>query len=350
MDFTKYLQNSKTFVIAEIGQNHQGCLAIAKKLIKIAKDCGADCAKLQKTTLTEKFNHGALRRPYNSPNSFGTTYGEHKKYLEFSEEQFKELQTFAKSIDILLSASAMDMKSLEFLISSGVPFIKVGSGDANNFILIERAAQSGLFLIISTGMQSFETVEAIYKIVSKYHKNFALLHCVSSYPTPVDDINLSVINLYKEHFSDVFIGYSGHELGTHITAAAVALGAKIIERHITLDKNQKGSDHSCSLNPTELQILIHNIRSIELAMGVPIKKLQESEKACYEKLGKSLVYRTNLQKGHKLRLEDLDVKVAEPKGLDGALLDDVVGKILLADGHEDEPVLLTDFENLSFEL
>ncbi|XP_028128849.1 sialic acid synthase [Diabrotica virgifera virgifera] len=346
MDFTKYLRNSKTFFIAEIGQNHQGCLETAKKLIKTAKDCGADCAKFQKTALKEKFNRGALRRPYSSPHSFGTTYGEHKEFLEFSEEQFKELQAFAKSIDILLSASAMDMKSLEFLISSEVPFIKIGSGDANNFILIERAAQSGLFLIISTGMQSFETVKTIYNIVSKYHKNFALLHCVSSYPTPVAEINLSVIDLYKEHFPDVFIGYSGHELGTHITAAAVALGAKIIERHITLDKTQKGSDHSCSLNPTELQTIIHNIRAIELAMGVPIKRLQESEKSCYEKLGKSLVFTKNLQKGHKLTLEDLNVKVAEPKGLDGCLLHDVVGKILVVDGHEDEPVLLNDFEKM----
>nr|XP_023013223.1 sialic acid synthase [Leptinotarsa decemlineata] len=329
----------RTFIIAEIGQNHQGDINIAKQLIKAAKEFGADCAKFQKTNLQEKFNIAALKRPYPSIHSFGKTYGEHKARLEFTENNFKDLQNYAREIGILFTASAMDSKSLSFLVELDVPFIKIGSGDANNFSLIEKAAETNIPLIISTGMQSFATVKEIYHIVSKYHKNFALLHCISAYPAPLEDINLNVINLFKSEFPDITIGYSGHELGTHISTAAVALGCKIIERHLTVDKKQKGSDHACSLEPEELQELVSNIRTLEIAMGKPTKAMRFSEKLCYEKLGKSLVYAKPLKEGYKLGFNDLITKVAEPKGIDGSEIRKIVGKILAKDVLEDESVL-----------
>ncbi|XP_057658886.1 sialic acid synthase [Diorhabda carinulata] len=345
MDFINCLKTSKnTFIIAEIGQNHQGNIEIAKKLIKIAKDCGADCVKFQKTDLKEKFNNKALLRPYNSPHSFGKTYGEHKQFLEFSKDDYRELKYFANKVGILVTASAMDVKSLEFLIDLEVPFIKIGSGDANNFILIEKAAKTAIPLVISTGMQNFVTVKQVYHLVSKYHKNFVFLHCVSAYPTPIEDINLNVINLFKSTFPDILIGYSGHELGTHISVAAVALGAKVIERHLTLNKNQKGSDHACSLDPVEFRSLVTNIRNVEAAMGRPIKEFQISEKPCYEKLGKTLVYTKRLKSGHKLENGDINVKVAEPKGIDGAEMAKIIGKKLLIDVLEDESILFNHLE------
>ncbi|KAJ8952931.1 hypothetical protein NQ318_006548 [Aromia moschata] len=329
----------KTFVIAEIGQNHQGDINLAKKLIKTALECGADCVKFQKSCLSEKFSKLALNRNYESPNSFGKTYGEHKAFLEFSQAQYRELQKYSDELGMFFTASAMDIKSLDFLANINVPFIKIGSGDANNLPLIERASQKDIPLVISTGMQDFATVKNIYRLVSRYHKKFALLHCISAYPTPYEDINLNVINLYKREFSDITIGYSGHELGIHITTAAVALGSKIIERHLTLDKTQKGSDHKCSLDPQEFHQLVNNIRTLESAMGQPIKIMQISELPCYQKLGKTLVYVKSLPKGHKLDFEELNVKVAEPKGIDGSKLSEVIGQMLVLDVEEDESVL-----------
>ncbi|XP_018579241.1 sialic acid synthase isoform X2 [Anoplophora glabripennis] len=296
--------DQQTFIIAEIGQNHQGDINTAKKLIEVAKNCGADCVKFQKTDLEEKFNARALERPYVSPNSFGETYGEHKAFLEFSETEFIILQKYANELDIIFAASAMDAHSLKFLAEINVPFIKIGSGDANNYLLIEKAAKTDIPLIISTGMQTIEAVRKIYKIVSKYHKNFALLHCVSAYPTPYEDINL-----------------------------------QIVEKHITLNKGQKGSDHKCSLEPHEFKEMVEKIRTLEAAMGRPIKVMQNSELPCYEKLGKTLVYTRDLPKGHQLHANDLNIKVAEPKGIDGAKFDDVIGKILITEVEKDDSVL-----------
>lgn len=302
----------------------------------------------------------ALQKPYVSVNSWGTTYGEHKAYLEFTDEEFLELQSYATRLGLIFTASAMDSTSLHFLAKIGVPFIKIGSGDANNFILLEEAAQLSIPLVISTGMQDLEAVQHIYKLVSKYHKNFALLHCLSSYPSPYEEINLNVLNLYRTTFNDINIGYSGHELGTHITVASVAMGArvnikynyynyfllmiliiyfKIVERHITLNKNQKGSDHKCSLEPEQLSEMVRNIRTLELALGQPIKKLQKSEGDCYEKLGKTIVSRKCLNVGHKLKRSDLIIKVAQPKGIDGSQLDKIVNKCLGRSVSEDESIL-----------
>ncbi|KAJ8953353.1 hypothetical protein NQ314_007362 [Rhamnusium bicolor] len=340
INLNTFIGNSeKTFIIAEVGQNHQGDIKLAKKLIKTAKECGADCVKFQKTCPEEKFNKLALTRPYISPNSFGPTYGDHKAYLEFNENEFLDLQKYADDLGIFFTASAMDAKSLDLLIECKVPFIKIGSGDSNNSLLIEKAAKTGIPLIISTGMLELDAVKTIYNLVSKYHKKFVLLHCVSAYPAPFEDINLSVVTLFKREFPDITIGYSGHELGTHISTAAVALGCKVIERHITLDKTQKGSDHCCSLEPDEFKMLVDNIRNVEKAMGQPVKVMQNSELPCYEKLGKTLVYTKDLCKGHILSINDLNIKVAEPKGINGTKLNDVLGKTLTVDVEEDGSVL-----------
>ncbi|GLH09797.1 uncharacterized protein GBIM_14849 [Gryllus bimaculatus] len=219
-------KNNPCFVIAEIGQNHQGDIQIAKQLIDASKAAGANCVKFQKSCLTEKFNVAALNRPYTGQHSWGKTYGEHKKYLEFSIEDFKELQSYARNIGIIFSASAMDCVSVDVLHDMDVPFLKIGSGDTNNFPLLEYAATKNRPMVISTGMQDLETVRAVYTLMKQMNAKFSLLHCVSSYPVPVEQINLEVINLYKSEFPDIQIGYSGHELGTMVSVAAVAMGAR----------------------------------------------------------------------------------------------------------------------------
>ncbi|CAG2165475.1 unnamed protein product [Oppiella nova] len=251
-------------VVAECGQNHNGDVNIAMKMISESKHTiHANCVKFQKSDLKSKFNVKALRRPYDSINSWGPTYGEHKRFLELTDEQFLYLKDYAKNEDILFTASAMDSKSLEFLAQIDVPFIKIGSGDVDNYPMLEKAAKYDKPLFVSTGMHDLEVVKTVYNLITPINKRLCLLHCVSAYPTPFEDINLQVITDYKNLFPSAVIGYSGHELGTEVSVGAVALGAKVLERHLTLDKTMKGTDHSCSLEPQEFAQMVTQIRNLE---------------------------------------------------------------------------------------
>ncbi|KAK6644176.1 hypothetical protein RUM43_000443 [Polyplax serrata] len=346
--------DERCFIIAEIGQNHQGDINLAKEMITVAKTCGADCVKFQKSHLPSKFNKGALLRSYDGPNSWGKTYGDHKRFLEFNEPEFIEIQKFAEQQDILFSTSVMDNVSLLFVNSLNVPFIKIGSGDTHNRQLLKHAAQLGKPLIISTGMSNSSEIIDLYNFLQPFGTEFCFLHCVSSYPLPPKDVNLNVIRHYKEIFPDINIGYSGHELGIDIPLAAVALGAKIIEKHFTLDKSLKGTDHICSLNPDEFKNMVSSIRryenneitiksimnkeSVQTALGEPEKKFQESEKACYKKLGKTIVAAVELQPGDILTWDNICLKVSEPQGIAGKYLDSLLGKTINRKVQEDESI------------
>lgn len=218
------------YVIAEIGQNHQGDIEIAKRMIAAAKLAGADCVKFQKSCLPEKFTKAALERRYDGPNSWGCTYGAHKEHLEFDLEQYKLLQHFAHEQNIAFTASAMDGQSLMDLVALDVPVIKIGSGDANNVPLLRQAAKLSQPLIISTGMQTQSMVDRIVDIMHDTRKtNYCLMHCVSSYPTAAENVQLRRLCEYRKRFPSVCIGYSGHELGISISMAAVAFGAKVCD-------------------------------------------------------------------------------------------------------------------------
>ncbi|XP_055640871.1 sialic acid synthase isoform X2 [Toxorhynchites rutilus septentrionalis] len=249
------------FIIAEIGQNHQGSLEIAKEMILKAKEIGVDCVKFQKSCLNSKFTLEALKRPYTGYNSWGETYGEHKAYLEFSVDDYRELQQFCFEKEIFFSASAMDPVSLSHLLDLKLPFVKLGSGDANNIPLLRESIASNIPLIVSTGMQTWSQVQWIYRNLR--NQSGAILHCVSAYPTPPSEALLRLIPIYMERFPEVVVGYSGHEMGIQLTVASVLLGACIVERHFTLDKSSKGTDHKASLNPEEFAKLVRYIRTIE---------------------------------------------------------------------------------------
>uniref|UniRef100_G1TLY5 N-acetylneuraminate-9-phosphate synthase n=1 Tax=Oryctolagus cuniculus TaxID=9986 RepID=G1TLY5_RABIT len=397
------------FIIAEIGQNHQGDLEVAKRMIRTAKECGADCAKFQKSELEFKFNRKALERPYTSKHSWGKTYGEHKRHLEFSHAQYRELQRFAQEVGIFFTASGMDEMAVEFLHELNVPFFKVGSGDTNNFPYLEKTARKGRPMVISSGMQSMDTMKQVYQIVKPLNPNFCFLQCTSAYPLQPEDANLRVISTplppprprhshtcsicgqgvlpaqtrddhgvnflpwhpalrpavlkphspglsrlhlalkptqeYQKLFPDIPIGYSGHETGIAISVAAVALGAKVLERHITLDKTWKGSDHSASLEPGELAELVRSVRLVERALGSPTKQLLPCEMACNEKLGKSVVAKVRIPEGTVLTLDMLTVKVGEPKGCAPEDIFTLVGKKVLVTIEEDDTILEEAVEN-----
>ncbi|XP_069671850.1 sialic acid synthase isoform X2 [Periplaneta americana] len=238
----------------------------------------------------------------------------------------------------------MDSASVDVLDTLEVPFLKIGSGDANNFPLLKYAASKKKPMVVSTGMQSMDTVRAIYKLLKAAKCRFCLLHCVSAYPTPAQDVNLRVIQTYKTEFPDVPIGYSGHELGITISISAIAMGAQVLERHITLDKSWKGSDHICSLTPSEFRELVDQVRTVEAALGSPAKQFQSSEEPCYNKLGKTLVAARHLSAGMSITEENIKVKVAEPKGCPAEKLYEVIGKKLLRDVGEDESIMCDDLE------
>uniref|UniRef100_A0A182NSH2 AFP-like domain-containing protein n=1 Tax=Anopheles dirus TaxID=7168 RepID=A0A182NSH2_9DIPT len=364
----------KTFIVAEIGQNHQGSVATAKQMMQTAKECGADCVKFQRSSLPDKFTASALARPYSGPNSWGSTYGEHKAWLEFSPDQYRDLQRFASEIGIVFTASAMDAASFRELEQDlCVPFIKIGSGDADNVPLLRYAANRPVPLVISTGMQDWDHVRSIYDNF-RHRQDVGLLHCVSAYPTPMGDTMLRMIPLYRTHFPELTIGYSGHELGIQVTVASVALGARIVERHFTLDKTWKGTDHQASLDPAEFARMVRCIRTVEshgiaeesLAerlrsvldekdfneqhlqaalkrVQILDRKLLESEKPCHDKLGKSLVYASDLRRGTVLSEADIRVKVSDPSGLSPRRYDSIVGKAVNDSVFMDNPVLEQHF-------
>ncbi|XP_060769075.1 sialic acid synthase-like [Neoarius graeffei] len=326
------------FIIAEIGQNHQGDVEIAKKMIRMAKSCGADCVKFQKTELEHRFTKRALARPYTSQHSWGSTYGDHKRHLEFSHEQYRELQRFAQEVGIFFTASGMDEMAVEFLHELNVPFFKVASADTSNIPYLEKTAKKGRPMVISTGMQSMEIMHRVYQTVKKHNSMFTFLQCTSTYPLSMDNVNLRVITEYQKEFPDIPIGYSGHESGISVSVAAVALGAKVLERHVTLDKSWKGSDHAASLEPAELEALVREIRIVEMAMGSPVKQMLPCEASFRKKLGKSVVAKKAMKKGTELTQDMLGVKVAEPEGIAPENIWMVVGKKITVDVEEDDTI------------
>ncbi|XP_003746203.1 sialic acid synthase [Galendromus occidentalis] len=324
------------YIIAEIGQNHQGCLQTAMLMIEEAARAGVDCVKFQKSTLREKYSPSVLARRYDSPNSFGSTYGAHKAFLELTEDDYRALQKKARDCGVQMTASAMDQTALDFLESLEVPFIKIGSGDSNNMRLIGKAAKTGIPLVISTGMSNMETVERIYSLVSN---SFGMLQCTSAYPTRPSQVNLNVIDAYRQRFPRAVIGFSGHEESFIATLGAVAKGAKIIERHFTLDKSLKGSDHKCSLDPVEMRTMIEQIRVLEKCLGSSAKTFLDCERPCFDKLGKSIVASRNIRSGTKIAEVDLQVKVAEPHGWNPLEEDSLLKRIATRDIMEGESIV-----------
>ncbi|XP_035763666.1 sialic acid synthase-like [Neolamprologus brichardi] len=233
----------------------------------------------------------------------------------------------------------MDEMAVEFLHELDVPFFKVASCDANNFPYLEKTAKKGRPMVISTGMQSMETIRRVYKTVKEHKQNFTLLQCTSAYPLDPKEVNLSVIKTFQEEFPDVPIGYSGHEQGIYITVAAVAMGAKVVERHVTLDKTWKGNDHEASLEPSELAELVRAIRLVETAMGSPVKQMLPCEKTCHDKLGKSVIAKVAISKGTVLSPDMFAVKVGEPKGIPPENMQNLVGKKIKVDVKEDDSIL-----------
>lgn len=295
------------FVIAEAGINHQGQLDIAKQLVDVAVLCKADAIKFQKRTAEKMLTKAALDAPYTGPHSFGNTYGEHRKALELSNDDFRKLKQYCDEKGIMFFASGWDEESIDFLDSLGVPCFKVPSCDLICLPLLEHTAKKGKPMIMSTGMATMQEVEEAVNHVRKWNDKIVLMQCTSTYPSKFEEINLSVMSLYKQKFK-VPVGYSGHELGIAVSLAAAVMGAHCIERHFTLDRTMKGGDHAASLEMEGLRKLVRDIHVCEIVRGKPEKKTWDSELPIRKKLAKSLVAKVRIPKGTVIKKSMLTYK------------------------------------------
>ena len=279
----------KTYIIAEIGINHNGDLGIAKRLIDIAAAAGCDAVKFQKRNPDICVPEEQKNKPRTWQGK-EMTYLEYKYKVEFDKKEYDEIDRYCKAQNIDWSASPWDLDSIEFLRQYNLPFVKVPSAMLTNEDLLTKCVELFPKVIFSTGMSTQEEIEdavgilRIAKDIFNKKQPIGLLHCNSSYPAPVDELNLSAIKTLQEKYSDFEIGYSGHEMLLGTTVASVLLGAKIIERHITLDRTMEGSDHSCSVTPHGLFKLVSGIRELEQAYGDGKIKVTETEKPIRAKL------------------------------------------------------------------
>ena len=331
------------FIIAEIGINHQGDVSIAKNLIQKAKECGADAVKLQKRSISRILTKSGLEMAYDNRNSFGKTYGEHKIALELSEADYHELNTYCKKMDIIFCASGWDEESIDFLDEMGIPFFKMASADLTNFPLLVHTAKKNKPMILSTGMADMKMVQAAYSQVNQINNQIAILQCTSTYPSAFSEVHLNVLQTFMKEFPDTVIGYSGHEQGIAIPPAAVALGAKIIERHFTLDRTMKGGDHAASLEPQGFAKMVRDIRHIEEAMGSTEKKIQESEAPVFRKLAKSIVSVVDINSGDSITADMLTTK-GPGTGISPMRLNDLIGKISKIDIPADQVIMEEDIQ------
>jgi N-acetylneuraminate synthase len=267
------------YVVAEIGINHNGDLSLAKKLIDVAVSAGCGAVKFQKRTIEVVYSPGELARVRESP--FGTTNGELKRALEFGAEQYAQIDAHCKASGIAWFASPWDEGSVDFLEKFNVPCHKVASASLTDDNLLRHIRATGKPVILSTGMSTLAQVDHAVEVLGR--EQLVLLHATSTYPATYEELNLKVIPALAERFK-VPVGYSGHETGIASSVAAVALGATMVERHLTLDRAMWGSDQAASLEPNGMHRLIRDIRLVETSFGDGQKRLLDREKPIMEKL------------------------------------------------------------------
>ncbi len=296
-----------TYVIAEIGQNHNGSMENAKKLIDMAVRCGANAVKFQKRNIGSELTKEAFDRVYDSPNSFARTYGEHRMFLELDEDQHKELKEYALAQGITYFCTPCDIPSVEMMERLGVPFYKVASRDLTNLPTLDAIASTGKPVIISTGMASMEDIEDALEVMENRPESVIILQCISQYPADLERVNLRAMETLRSRFGKV-TGFSDHTTGIIASITASILGAAVIEKHITLSRAMKGSDHAGSLEEPGLKLMIKYIREAEKTLGDGIKEVDPVTTGAKEKLARSVTSRVAIKAGTVLTEDMLCLK------------------------------------------
>jgi N,N'-diacetyllegionaminate synthase len=332
----------KTFIIAEIGINHDGSLEKLKKMISVAKNCGVDAVKLQVMTGYDLVAGNIEYRFGNGEKKFKEDLAELFYSRRVKEEWLEEIYNYSKNIGIICFATPFSERTVDLLEKVDNPIYKISSGDITHIPLIKYIAKIKKPMILSSGKSTLSDVdEAVRAIRGLGNENFALLHCISSYPTPYENLNLRVMNTLETAFQTT-VGFSDHSEGFISSVAAVCMGAKIIEKHFTLDKNDYGPDHWFSLDPNELKLLVDNIRLVEKTFGNPIKDIPEIEKSVYYRASRSIVASKKIQSGEIFTLDNLTFK-RPGVGLKPKYIDIIIGKKARNDIDIDNPITWDDF-------
>lgn len=322
-------------IIAEAGVNHNGSLETAKKMVDVAKACGADIVKFQTAKLDSLVSCEANMADYQKENIGGEQSQKdmlRKLLLDFDD--FIELADYCKKIRIGFLSTPFDIESIYFL-NELQNIWKIPSGEITNYPYLVEIAKTGKEIILSTGMATLDEVEAAVNVLKKFSAGeVSLLHCTTEYPAPYNDVNLRAMLTLRDHFGCV-VGYSDHTRGIEIPIAAVAMGAKIIEKHFTLDRTMEGPDHKASLEPKELEIMVKSIRNVEQAIGTGVKFPALSERKNMEVVRKSIIANRDITKGEILTEENLTTK-RPGKGISPMRWNEIIGKKAIRDFREDE--------------
>jgi sialic acid synthase len=325
------------YVIAEIGQNHQGSVEVARRLIAAAKEAGADAVKLQKRCVGSSYTRSMLDEPYTGPNSFGPTYGAHRERLELDAGAYAQLQACARDAGITLFATPFDVPSADFLAGLGMPAFKIASGDVTNLPLVAHVARLGRPVLVSTGGATLEDVRRAHDAIVAVQPRLCLLHCTAIYPPSAGELNLAAIATLRREFPRAAAGFSDHSFVRGAASLAYALGARVLERHFTFDRDARGSDHAISLEPHELRALVEELRVTREILGDGVKRRQPGEERHLRKTAKLLRAARGLPAGHRLDARDLAIKApATPGGLPPSAMPAVVGRVLTRPVRADE--------------
>ena len=334
-------------IIAEAGVNHNGDIDLAKKLIDAASTANADYVKFQTFKARDLASKEAEKSEYQKLNTKnnGTQY-DMLKSLELDNEDHKKLIHYCKSKDIKFLSSAFDLDSLDFLLSLKSGLIKIPSGEIDNYSYLEKVSHQISPVVLSTGMSTMGEIESAIKILTSNKlsiNDITILHCNTEYPTPMIDVNLKAMLKIKEYFN-VKVGYSDHTLGIEVPIAAVALGAKVIEKHFTIDRSLSGPDHACSLEPLELKNMVDAVRNVEIACsGDGIKKPTSSEIKNKSIVRKSLYLNKDIKKGTKLA-KDMIIALRPGDGISPMEIPNLVGKTFNKNLRMLEKITYEDFE------
>lgn len=331
---------NKVFIIAEAGVNHNGSVETAKQLVDVAVRAGVDAVKFQTFKTESVVSRYAPKAGYQKrTTNKDETQLEMLKGLELSSDDFKQLADYARKKNIIFLSSPFDKKSADLLDEIGVPAFKVASAEITNLPLLKYIAGKGKPVILSTGMSSLGEVEEAVKVIKNEGvKDIVLLHCVTSYPAKVEDVNLKAIQTMKSAF-ELPVGFSDHTMGITIPIAAVARGVCMIEKHFTLDKNLPGPDHKASLEPSELKEMVKTIRDVEKALGDGRKKPTKDEEKIKKVTRKGIVAKVDIPKGTIITEGMLDIK-RPGTGIEPKYLNLVIGKKTKENIKKDEVIAI----------
>jgi sialic acid synthase SpsE len=339
------MQN-ETYIIGEIGQNHNGSVDIAKLIVElVSRPIFEDnfslslkpmnAVKLTKRDLKEELTDTQMKRPYDSVHSFGKTYGEHREFLELTDEEHYEVYKYAKSRGLEFVETLCSLGCLSLLNLFEPDCLKVASRDLTNLPLLGAMAETKIPIILSTGMAGKKELDDALQTITKYHSNISILHCVSQYPTHPENLNLKTITYLQKHYADYVIGFSDHTIGISAPVVAVGMGAKIIEKHITIDRNMKGTDQAGSLGPEGVFRMVRDIRVAEKWAGLEDIYIDKDVLSAKVKLERSIATKKELKKGEVIQEEDLHL-LSPGDGYKWSKRHDIIGKSVLQDIPKNE--------------